>query len=111
MDPDMACIGKKRFLEGTETAFRDTKRRLIENLTDLHIGVGGPGFASKSMFESEYLNSAPRHHPASDRVVIPNIDQFLRENPDPLEGEKVDLSNVDLDKLIIPNPGRSGQVL
>ncbi|KAG7898213.1 hypothetical protein KL935_004363 [Ogataea polymorpha] len=110
MDPDMACIGRKRFLDAGESAFRDTKRRLIENFTDLHIGAGGPGYTSKSMFESEYLNSAPQHSPASDRVVISNIDQFLRENPDPLEGEKVDLSNVDLNKLIIPNVAEGRRV-
>ncbi|KAG7746531.1 hypothetical protein KL912_004108 [Ogataea haglerorum] len=60
MEPDMACIGKKRFLDAGETAFRDTKRRLIENFTDLHIGRPGRYFEHRPIPSGEPRPSGGR---------------------------------------------------
>ncbi|KAH3666743.1 hypothetical protein OGAPHI_003192 [Ogataea philodendri] len=100
----MSCVGKKRFLD-TNEVFRDSKRRLIDNFSGLKIGMKEAGGNNKSLFESDYLPYTPCNPPSMDRVIISNIDQFLRENPDHLDfldGDKVDLENVDLNKLIIP---------
>lgn len=105
----------KRHLHDAVDSQHNAKRRLIDHLGNLSIGKEG-AFGSASTqsgngvrptvfgsFTDEQLN-----RPLTDpnRVVIRNIDQFLRENPDQLDliGEKVkldDLRKAGLDKLVI----------
>ncbi|GMM32135.1 hypothetical protein DAMA08_048800 [Martiniozyma asiatica (nom. inval.)] len=66
-----------------------TKKRIVSDLSSLHLGSNfskghGPVKTVFGTFNKQDLNSTPSYeHP--NKVVINNIDQFLRENPDQLD--------------------------
>lgn len=107
----------KRHLQEPLDAQHHAKRRLVDHLGNLSIGQGGGGFgfsadqnsangARPSVFGSFTQEQLKRPLSDPNRVIIRNIDQFLRENPDQLDliGEKVqldDLRKAGLDKLVV----------
>ena len=109
----------KRHLQEPLDSQHHAKRRLVDHLGNLSIGHGGGGNgfgfpagqndadgARPSVFGSFTQEQLNRPMSDPNRVIIRNIDQFLRENPDQLDliGEKVqldDLRKAGLDKLVV----------
>ncbi|ODV83114.1 hypothetical protein CANARDRAFT_177903 [[Candida] arabinofermentans NRRL YB-2248] len=111
---------RKRF--SSETFSHDYKRRLVtDDLSKLNLGIRDPSDplytrktrspSPSTIFLSDYLDPSstlPQFDNISkDKVVISNIDQFLKENPDNLD-DGVDIRNItdirdlDMEKIVIP---------
>lgn len=112
--PDKVTVmfhSHKRHLPEPIDSQHATKRRLVDHLNGLSIGSNNPRNTStttgiNSVFGSFTKEQLQKPLVDPNRVVIQNIDQFLRENPDQLDliTEKVqldDLRKTGLDKLVI----------
>ncbi|VEU24240.1 DEKNAAC105433 [Brettanomyces naardenensis] len=112
--------GKRPLNEGTPTDYSHaTKRRLIDNLEKLHLSDDGSkrkhsknGLFGEIEDDGTDMSDYDGYYSDSDRIVIPDIDQYLRENQqdertaqtDTPIGDRIeDFQNVDLEKLIIPD--------
>ncbi|CDK29430.1 unnamed protein product [Kuraishia capsulata CBS 1993] len=112
---DDRVFGKRR--HPPEASSHPFKKRLVDSLSSLSIG-SDPGRRQSisrptSPFSSSEDNLLPAYEPhayansqTSDRIVIPSIEKFLRENPDYDDSATRPINvfeEIDPMKLVIPN--------